>query len=38
MFPPGSVQFDCALLMRGIDHEWLGRESLCYTAPHQQKN
>ena len=29
MFPPGSVQFDCALLMRGIDHEWLGRESLC---------
>jgi hypothetical protein len=38
MFPPGSVQFDCALLMRGIDHEWLGRESLCSTAPHQQKN
>jgi len=31
MFPPGSVQFDCALLMRGIDHEWLGRESLCST-------
>jgi len=29
IFPPGSVQFDCALLMRGIDHEWLGRESLC---------
>ena len=29
MFPPGSVQFDCALLMRGIDHEWLGREALC---------
>jgi hypothetical protein len=29
MFPPGSVQFDCALLMRGIDHEWVGRESLC---------
>ena len=31
MFPPGSVQFDCALLMRGIDHEWVGRESLCST-------
>ena len=31
MFPLGSVQFDCALLMRGIDHEWLGRESLCST-------
>jgi hypothetical protein len=29
MFPPGSAQFDCALLMRGIDHEWVGRESLC---------
>jgi len=29
MFPAGSVQFDCALLMRGIDHEWVGRESLC---------
>jgi uncharacterized protein DUF2071 len=26
-FPPGSVEFDCALLMRGIGHEWraLGR-------------
>jgi len=21
-FPPGSVEFDCALLMRGISHEW----------------
>jgi len=21
-FPPGSVSFDCALLMRGITHEW----------------
>lgn len=27
-FPPGSAQFDCALLMRGIDHEWHGREPL----------
>lgn len=27
LFPPGSVEFDCALLMRGIDHEWHGRES-----------
>ncbi len=26
-FPPGTVEFDCALLMRGIAHEWraLGR-------------
>ncbi len=28
-FPAGSVEFDCALLMRGIDHEWHGREDLC---------
>jgi Uncharacterized conserved protein (COG2071) len=27
-FPAGSVEFDCALLMRGIDHEWHGREAL----------
>jgi hypothetical protein len=25
LFPPGSVAFDCALLMRGIEHEWHGR-------------
>jgi hypothetical protein len=29
LFPPGSVQFDCALVMRGIEHEWRGRERLC---------
>lgn len=28
LFPPGSVELDCALLMRGIEHEWHGRESL----------
>jgi hypothetical protein len=27
-FPAGSVAFDCALLMRGIEHEWHGRERL----------
>jgi hypothetical protein len=27
-FPAGSVEFDCALLMRGIEHEWHSRESL----------
>jgi hypothetical protein len=26
-FPPGSAEFDCALLMRGIDHEWHSREA-----------
>ena len=25
-FPPGSVEFDCALLMRNIEHEWLNEE------------
>ena len=28
-FPSGSVVFDCALLMRQIEHEWRGREDLC---------
>jgi hypothetical protein len=31
LFPPGSVEFDSALLMRGIDHEWLGKDCLCAT-------
>lgn len=29
VFPQGSVSFDCALLMRGIDHEWHARDPLC---------
>lgn len=28
-FPAGSVAFDCALLMSGIDHEWHARAPLC---------
>ena len=28
-FPDGSVAFDNALLMQGIDHEWHSREPLC---------
>ena len=24
-FPPGAVKFDCALLMRGIQHQWRAR-------------
>jgi len=27
-FPKGSAEFECALLMRSIEHEWHGRESL----------
>jgi hypothetical protein len=28
-FPPGSVEFDCAILMRGIRHEWRAQQDLC---------
>ena len=31
-FPKGSVTFDCALLMRGIEHEWHGKSDLCCPA------
>jgi hypothetical protein len=31
-FPEGSVEFDCALVMRGIDHDWLSRKQLCCAA------
>jgi hypothetical protein len=36
LFPPGPVEFDCALLMRGIEHEWHGREQLC-AGCHQRR-
>jgi len=28
IFPEGSIKFDNALLMRNIDHEWRGRDSM----------
>jgi hypothetical protein len=28
LFPAGAAELDCALLMRGIEHEWHERESL----------
>lgn len=31
LFPQGSVEFDCALLMRDIQHEWHARPLLCAT-------
>ena len=36
LFPPGSSELDCALLMRGIEHEWLRRGDLdcCQVASH----
>jgi hypothetical protein len=32
LFPKGSIEFDCALLMRGIEHEWHGKSDLCCPA------
>lgn len=28
-FPPGSIEFDCALLMRDIAHEWHSQPDFC---------
>jgi hypothetical protein len=30
-FPTGTIGFDCALLMRNIQHEWHGRQDICCT-------
>jgi hypothetical protein len=32
-FPPGSIEFDNALLMRGIEHAWQSEEDLCCSRP-----
>jgi hypothetical protein len=32
-FPEGSATFDCALLMRGVEHEWHTREDVCRGEP-----
>lgn len=32
VFPPGSATLDCALLMRGIEHEWHSKADLCCDA------
>ncbi len=29
LFPKGSVDFDCGLIMRNIHHSWHSRKSLC---------
>ena len=38
VFPPGTAVFDNALLMRGIEHEWHSRESLCCEPVQQRAN
>lgn len=32
LFPKGSIELDCALLMRNIEHEWHGKPDLCSVA------
>ena len=32
MFPKGSIEFDCALLMQHIAHEWHEQADLCCSA------
>lgn len=37
LFPPGSIEFDCALLMLGIDHEWHGKGNLSAHCEIEEK-
>jgi hypothetical protein len=37
LFPHGSVEFDSALLMRGIEHEWHGRGKLSAESEQRQE-
>jgi hypothetical protein len=37
IFPRGSIAFDCALLMRGIEHEWHSRpDYVLHSRPHNE--
>lgn len=31
-FPPGAAEFDCALLMQKVEHEWIERPVLCAAS------
>lgn len=35
IFPKGSIQYDCTLLMRGIAHEWHGQKDFCCATQVQ---
>lgn len=37
LFPSGSIEFDHALLMRGIEHEWRSQADLCCARQVAQK-
>jgi hypothetical protein len=32
LFPPGAAEFDCALLMQKVEHEWRERPVLCAAS------
>lgn len=36
-FPPGSVTFDCALLMERVAHEWIPLAPLCAEGEPQER-
>lgn len=36
LFPRGTIEFDNALLMRGIEHEWHGQAELCCGVQNLQ--
>jgi len=36
LFPRGSIELDCALLMRDLEHEWHGRDDLCCAGPAER--
>jgi hypothetical protein len=38
LFPEGSLEFDGALLMRGLEHEWNGKSDLCRAARIREDN
>jgi uncharacterized protein YqjF (DUF2071 family) len=35
LFPEGSVEFDSALLMRNVEHEWHSAEAVLLTSAHE---
>lgn len=37
VFPAGSIEFDCALLMRRIEHDWHGKPDLCCSVEEGPK-
>jgi hypothetical protein len=37
LFPAGSAEFDCALLMRGINHEWHRKDTLRWAEPKERE-